>query len=81
MGNAVIHFWLLSDKEIATLYNGLWSLSGAGAFDRTNPASMNEVLRNYGDYNGATPMNNTASPYKSGFLNFQGMKRYILIIT
>ena len=39
MGSTVIHFWLFSDKEIATLYNGLWSLSGAGAFDRTNPAS------------------------------------------
>ena len=78
MGNTVIHFWLLSDKEIATLYNGLWSLSGAGAFDRTNPASMNEVLRNYGDYNGATPMNNTASPYKSGFLNFQGINNIYL---
>ena len=78
MGNTVISFWLLSDKEIATLYNGLWSLSGAGAFDQTNPASMNEVLRNYGDYNGATPEYTTASPYKSGFLNFQGINNLYL---
>jgi hypothetical protein len=78
MGNTVISFWLLSDKEIATLYNGLWSLSGAGAFDRSNPASMNDVLRNYGDYAGVTPENTAASPYKSGFLNFQGINNIYL---
>ena len=77
-GTAVIHFWLLSDKEIATLYNGLWSLSGTGAFDRANPASMNDVLRNYGDYTGVTPENTAASPYKSGFLNFQGINKIYL---
>ena len=62
-----IMFWVLSDKEIAILYNGLWSLSGTGAFDTTNPASMNDVLRNYGDYNGTTHQYDNTTPYKSGF--------------
>ncbi len=47
-GNAVV-FGVLSDKEIASLLNGFWHSSGAGAFDTANPASINEVLRNYGD--------------------------------
>ncbi len=50
----------------------LGSLSGAGAFDTTNPASMNEVLRNYGDTIGAAPQYNSSNPFTSGFLNRQG---------
>ncbi len=76
-GNAVV-FWVLSDKEIANLLNSFWSQSGAGAFDMTNPASMNEVLRNYGDYNGVTPPYDSGNPYKSGFLNFQGINNLYL---
>ena len=73
-----VHFWVLSDKEIATLLSGFWSLSGAGAFDRGNPASMNEVLRNYGNTLGETPQYNINNPYKSGFLNFQGVNNIYL---
>ena len=69
----IINFWVLSDKEIDTLLGGFWNLTGAGAFDRSNPASMNDVLRNYGSYSGETPQYNINNPYKSGFLNFQGI--------
>ena len=74
----IINFWVLSDKEIATLLSGFWNLTGAGAFDRTNPASMNDVLRNYGSYSGETPQYNINNPYKSGFLNFQGINNIYL---
>ena len=77
-GNPSVVFWLLSDKEIASLLNGVWSTTGAGAFDRTNPASMNDVLRNYGDYFGATRQYDINNPYKSGFLNFQGINNIYL---
>ena len=73
-----VHFWVLSDKEIATLLNGFWSLDGAGAFDRGNPASMNEVLRNYGNTLGETALYTINNPYKSGFLKLQGINNIYL---
>ena len=72
-----IAFWILSDKEIASQFNGLWDFS-TSPFDKTNPASMNEVLRNYGDYAGATSQCDSSFPYKSGFLNFQGINNIYL---
>jgi hypothetical protein len=72
-----IAFWILSDKEIASLLNGFWDFS-TSPFDQTNPASMNEVLRNYGDAIGATPQYDSGNPYKSGFLNFQGINNMYL---
>ena len=78
VSSLAVNFWVLSDKEIATLLSGFWSLSGAGAFDRANPASMNEVLRNYGNTLGETPQYNINNPYKSGFLNFQGINNIYL---
>ena len=77
-GNPSVVFWVLSDKEIATQFNGLWLYQGAGTFDTTNPSSMNDVLRNYGDYFGATPQYDINNPYKSGFLNFQGINNIYL---
>jgi hypothetical protein len=76
-GNTVI-FWVLSDQEIASLYRGLWLFTGAGVFDRTNPASMNDVLRNYGDSSGKTDQCDSSFPYRSGFLNFQGINNIYL---
>ena len=69
---------MFSDKEIATLLSGFWSLSGAAAFDRGNPASMNEVLRNYGNTLGQTPQYNANSQSNSGLLNFQGINNIYL---
>ena len=39
---------------------------------------MNDVLRNYGSYSGETPQYNINNPYKSGFLNFQGINNIYL---
>ena len=66
-GNVNVVFWILSDKEIASLFNNVWDFTGAGAFDKTNPASMNEVLRSYGDWEGKTKYYDSQTPYKSGF--------------
>ena len=63
---------ILSDKAIASLYNGFWDFSTT-PFNKTNPASINEVLRNYGDWEGKTDRYDSSLPYKSGFLNFQGI--------
>ena len=70
----VVIFWVLSDKEIASSYNGFWTTP----FDTTNPASMNEVLRNYGDYAGKTEQCDSSFPFRSGFLNFQGINNIYL---
>jgi hypothetical protein len=69
-----VGFWILSDIEMASLYNGFWFT----AFDQLNPASINEVLRNYGDYSGKTPQYDSDNPYRSGFLNFQGINNIYL---
>ena len=53
-------------------------MSGAGAVDRGNPASMNEVLRNYGSTLGETALYTINNPYESGFLNFQGINKIYL---
>ena len=76
-GNLVV-FWILSDKEISNLFYGLWDKIGTGSFDAINPSSMNDVLRNYGDYAGQTPQYDVSTPYKSGFLNFQGINNIYL---
>ena len=76
-GNPAVVFWILSDKEINSLYNGFWDFSTT-PFDKTNPASMNEVLRNYGDWAGKTNQYDNQIPYKSGFLNFQGINNMYL---
>ena len=76
-GNLVV-FWILSDKEISNLFYGLWNKIGTGSFDAINPASVNDILRNYGDYAGKTPQYDVSSPYKSGFLNFQGINNIYL---
>ena len=68
---------ILSDKEIACQFNGFWDFS-TSPFDKTNTASMNELLRNYGDAIGATPQYDSSFPYKSGFLNFQGINHMYL---
>ena len=39
---------------------------------------MNEVLRNYGDWAGKTNQYDNQIPYKSGFLNFQGINNMYL---
>jgi len=63
---------ILSDKEIANNLRGYWN--PAVIIDHANPASMNDVLRNYGDSNdGRTAIYSTYNPYESGFLNFQGI--------
>ena len=69
-----VAFWLLSDVEIASLYNGFWLT----AIDQLNPASINDILRNYGDYAGKTPQYDNSTPYRSGFLNFQGINNIYL---
>jgi hypothetical protein len=71
-GNAEV-FQVLSDQEINSLLNGFWDSGGAGTFDGANPASMNEVLRNDGDYAGKTNQCDSSFPCKSGFFNFQGI--------
>ena len=53
-----VAFWVLSDIEMSSLYNGFWFT----AFDQLNPASMNDVLRNYGDYSGKTPQYDSNNP-------------------
>ena len=75
-GNNVV-FWILSNKEIDSLFNGLWDFNTT-PFNKTNPASMNEVLRNYGDWAGKTNQCDSSFPYKSGFLNFQGINNMYL---
>ena len=63
---------ILSDKEIANNLRGYWN--PAVIIDHANPASMNDVLRNYGDSSdGRTAICSTYNPYESGFLNFQGI--------
>ncbi len=56
----------------------VWDFSGAGVFDKANPASINEVLRNYGDYGGSTSQCDSSFPYKYGFLIFQGVNNMYL---
>ena len=51
---------------------------GTTPFDKTNPASMNEVFRNYGDWAGKTNQYDNQISYKSGFLNFQGINNMYL---
>jgi hypothetical protein len=62
---------ILSDKEIANNLRGYWN--PAVIIDHANPASMNDVLRNYGDSDGRTAIYKSSIPYESGFLNFQGI--------
>ena len=76
----IINFWILSDKEIGNLLYGFWDLTTA-PFDKTNPASMNEVLRNYGDWEGRTNLYNSSSPFKSVFLKFSRHQQYVFIIS
>ena len=77
VANNNIIFHILSDKEIASMFNGFWDFSTT-PFDKTNHASMNEVFRNYGDWAGKTNVYDSQIPYKSGFLNFQGINNMYL---
>ena len=70
--------WVLSDAEIANKLRGAWNVavSGFGGnIDLTNPASMNDILRNYEIETKKYEQN---TPFRSGFLNFQGINNLYL---
>lgn len=76
--NVNTKFWVMSDIEIANKLRGAWDVATigyGGNIDSANPASMNDIFRNY-DIE-TTRYDNT-KPFRSGFLNFQGINNLYL---
>ena len=64
------NFQILTDNDLSTSLNGLFTQS----FNKSNPASINDILRNYG----TAPKYSTSNPYTSGFLNFSPINNLYL---
>jgi len=72
-GDTWTKFWIMSDIEISNRLRGAWDASTTGFggnIDTANPASMNDILRNYDIMTTRYEQN---IPFRSGFLNFQGI--------
>ena len=59
-------FRVLTDNELSTYLNETWT---GYAYDRTNPASCNDIITNR-----INNYNNSTSPFISGCLNLQGFR-------
>jgi len=78
VNNSNNKFWVLSDVEIANKLRGYWDIAingYGGNIDQSNPASMNDILRNYEI---ETKKYEQSTPFRSGFLNFQGINNMYL---
>ena len=78
VNNSYNKLWVLSDVEIANKLRGAWdaAVNGYGGnIDAANPASMNDILRNYEIETKKYEQN---TPFRSGFLNFQGINNLYL---
>jgi hypothetical protein len=78
VNNSNNKFWVMSDVEIANKLRGYWDIAVngyGGNIDQTNPASMNDILRNYDN---ETKRYEQSTPFRSGFLNFQGINNMYL---
>jgi len=76
--NVNTKFYVMSDAEIANKLRGAWNVATVGYggnIDLANPASMNDIFRNYEIE--TTKYDNT-TPFRSGFLNFQGINNLYL---
>ena len=76
--SATTKLWVLSDVEIANRLRGYWDIATTGFggnINTSNPASMNDILRNYDT---ETKAYDVTHPFKSGFLNFQGLNNLYL---
>ena len=76
--NIFTKFWVMSYIEIANKLRGAWdaaTVGYGGPIDTANPASMNDIFRNYEIE--TTRYDNT-KPFRSGFLNFQGINNLYL---
>jgi len=71
--NLFTKFWVMSDVEIANKLRGAWNIATVGYggnIDSAIPASMNDIVRNYEN---ETQRYDNTTPFRSGFLNFQGI--------
>ena len=78
VNNSTNKFWVLSDVEIANKLRGYWDIAingYGGNINQANPASMNDILRNYEI---ETKQYSQSTPFRSGFLNFQGINNMYL---
>lgn len=64
-------FRILTETELASNYNALWTSPPDPSYDSTNPQSINEILNNLAD---VSVLNTDASPYTSGYLNLQSIR-------
>lgn len=76
--NLYTKFWVMSDIEIANKLRGAWDVATVGYggnINSANPASMNDIFRNYDIQ---TTRYDNITDFHSGFLNFQGINNLYL---
>ena len=76
--NIFTKVWVMSDIEIANDLRGAWdaaTVGYGGNIDSANPASMNDIFRNCET---ETKRYDNMTPFRSGFLNFQGINNLYL---
>jgi hypothetical protein len=63
--NSANQWYILTDNDLKTNLNGQFTAT----YSTQNPASMNDILRNYSD----NTMYSSSKPYESDFLNLQSI--------